>query len=1275
MRRIIYSTIMLCLFTVFTIAQSTTGRLLGNVSGPDGLLPGATVTITDNQTGQSRTTVAGDDGSFKFENLSFGTYTVKISATGFKTYVSNDVKIDANREFTLNPILEIGDVSVEVNVEVGADLVNTSNAELSTTVSPKQVVDLPINGRNPLSLLNLQAGVNPTSNSINGQRSTSVNFTRDGVNIQDNYIRTGGFVQDRPTVDDTGEFTVTTQNAGAELGNGGSTQVQLVTPRGGSEFHGAAFIYNRNSKFAANTFGNNATTPNAIERPFLNRNQFGGKVGGPLPIPGFGQGTPIFHKDRGFFFVSYERFSLRQTSPNTNRVLLAPFRDGSFSYIRADNGQVQTINILSGAGLDLSNPTNIGLFNSAGGVLGVDPIIQSRILSSTPTAGNSNFQNILSTGQAVTQNLTNNQSNNDTRNGLTMRFDADLNDTNKVYFVHKFNDTDVDRPDADAGFGTQPFATQTSTTRFFSGNYTTLIGSKFVNSFTLGYVTSKPFFNQSPDFPTNYLIGTLDANDNPVTGLPLGLSTPEPAFQDQGRESDQWTFRNDSSYSLREHTFRFGGESNLLDIVAVTNFNQVPIYAISDTGNTNTPALDPTLFPGGISGSDRSIANSLRYLLGGIVGGGTVQANFVNPTLGPVIGATSTKRFKTGRHGLYFSDQWRATSNLTLNLGVRWDYFSPLENPDVTYLEPDLKGATTTDEARAALLDPNGQLVLVGTNSGKPGRFIKPDYNNFGPVLGFAYAPNGKGILGKILGTSGVIRGGFRMSYVEDEIIQSFDNAGAANQGLDFTVSAFQNGSSNLNARFNNLPGFGAPPYQSPPISFETANQNDPNFSNTIFAVDPNFQNQRTMEYSFGIQREIGFDTAIEIRYVGGRSNSLARGLDYNQVNINSAGFLNDFLNARNNCRIAIENNNSNPMNSTRYIDLGCSAAEMTGTGLPGQNPVGGTISPFLGFGIVRDYIQRGIVGELAQLLVQNGLEGVGGTAFRANPNGGNVDYLSNSGRYRYNALQFEVRRRFTDGLQFQGNYTFQKILASTPNDTQARFQALLDLNNPELEYSRADYDRTHTININTNYELPFGKGKRFFNQGGFADKILGGWQVTSILNISSGAPISIKDINGTLNRTGRSNRQTADSSLSESEIRDLIGIYRRNGVIYFIDPSVIGPDGSATNGNLLGTPDDRFPGQVFFRAQPGTTGSLQRAFLNGPWYFNWDAGLIKNISLNERMRLQFRAEAFNVLNNVNFTIAENSATFDVDSTTFGQIPLANTFSPRIMQFAFRFEF
>jgi hypothetical protein len=1246
--------VLVLIFTssILVAAQTTTGRLLGSVSGPDGLLPGATVTITDSQTGRELTTVADSSGNFQFEGLSFGVYTVKITQAGFKTFVATDVKIDANRDYTIKPVLEVGSVDVEVTVQAGADLTNSSNAELSNVISPRQVLELPINGRNPLALLNLQAGVNATSSSINGQRSSSQNYTRDGINVQDNFIRTGAFVQDRPTVDDTGEFAVITQNAGANLGGGGSAQVLLVTPRGGSEFHGAAFIYNRNSEFAANDFGNNASgTP----KPFLNRNQFGGKLSGPLPLPYIGDGGDSgFYKDKGFFFVSYERFILRQTSPQTRRVLLEPFRSGNFTY-RDTGGVLRTVNVLTGAGLTGPIPA------SQGGALTIDPTIQTRFLSVSPTIGNGVTQNITNAGLPMTQTFVFNQNDNDLRNGLAMRFDVDINDRNNIYFVYKYNDNNDDRQTDAGGFDQIPFGTQGGPTDFWLMSYNTTLGSSFTNEVRGAFNRSKPFFNQADSFPTDFVIG----------GLPLGLSNPLPTFQKQGRNTAQYTFQDNATYSFGSHSLRFGYDFNAQRIDSQTNFNAVPIFNISTTGNLLTPRLTASLFPGGINATDRTRADQLRYLLGGIVGSGTVQANFVNPAQGAVIGAPSLQKFQYETHGLYIQDQWRATSELTLNFGLRWDYFTPLENPDQVYLEPDLEGAEGFDAIRAAVLDPTGRYNLVGTNSGKPGRFFKPDLNNFGPVISFAYSPREKGgVLGTLLGRDGetVIRGGFRMGYINDEYIRSSDNAGAGNAGLNFLRRA--GNATSINARFNNLPAFPAPPPINIPITFAQGNAAAGNFFNTVFAIDPNLEMQQNMEYNFGIQREIGFDTVLEIRYVGGRSNNMVRGIDVNQVEIRNNGFLQDFLTARNNCRILNESLGGS-------LNDGCS--DVSGSqGLPGQStnmpvfasmPFGGLLAD----PTILDGITQGTAADLAVIYFTNGLAGP--VAFRANPNAGPVDILTNAGEYRYNALQAEIRKRFTGGLSFQANYTFQKILADVASDAQARFDPRLDEGNPDIERQRADYDRTHTVNINAIYELPFGKGKPFLNEGGWMNAVFGGFQVSSIVNISSGAPLSIKDINGTLNRIARSNRQTAVTNLTTEQIKDLIGIFKVDGKIYYIDPSVIAPDGSAHGGNLLATPDASFPGQVFFRNQPGQTSGLARGFFNGPMYFNWDAGLIKNIAFNERLRLQLRAEAFNVLNHTNFFIADNSAIFDIDSTTFGQIAPTANFGPRIMQFAVRFEF
>ena len=299
------------------VAQNTTGRIIGTVSAADGAVPGAVVVVTDNQTKRERTVTATGDGTFEVPQLEFGTYTVTITAPGFKTFSAADVKIDAGREYPLKAQLEVGQVTEEVTVTAGAEQINASNAELSTTVTEQQIRELPLNGRNPLALAYLQAGSNVTTNSINGQRASSTTITRDGLNIQDAYIRTGPLgnnaFSDSPSVDDVSEFTLITQNSGVEAG-GGSSQIRLVTPRGGSEFRGSLYAFNRNSEFSANTFFGNAS---GLPRPFLNRNQFGGSLSGPLPLPHFGEGVPAFWKDKAFFFFNYEGFRLAQQSTVT----------------------------------------------------------------------------------------------------------------------------------------------------------------------------------------------------------------------------------------------------------------------------------------------------------------------------------------------------------------------------------------------------------------------------------------------------------------------------------------------------------------------------------------------------------------------------------------------------------------------------------------------------------------------------------------------------------------------------------------------------------------------------------------------------------------------------------------------------------------------------------------------------------------------------------------------------------------------------------------------
>lgn len=1253
--------------TIIAFGQTTTGRIVGNVSAPDGAIPGATVVVTDNATQRERTVTSGEDGSFEVSQLEFGLYTLRITAPGYKTFTATELKIDVGRDYPLNAQLEVGLATEEVTVTAGAEQINSTTGELSTTVSPQQIRELPLNGRNPLALLNLQAGVNATSNSINGQRSSSVNYTRDGLNVQDNFIR-NGFVSDQPSVDNTGEFNVITQNAGAELGSG-STQVQLVTPRGGADYHGALYIFNRNSEFAANSFLNNR---DRLTRPFLNRNEFGGSISGPVPFFNFGEGGPVFEKDKAFFFFNYEGFRLanqvtagQAASGGTLTTLLPSARTGNFTYTGLDGVQ-RTINVLNGTGLNLTPATNQTTFANAGGVLSVNPIIQRRVLDLLPTTANG-----VATGTNFLQSTTFLRSNPEERNGYTGRFDYDVNDRNTLNLVVKRNDLTDARTDIFAGFSSGVFADQGGATDFLAAAFQSSFGSNFSNEVRGGFQYSNPFFNGN-NIPEDFLIGTVL------------VSSPEANFRSQGRNTLYKNIQDNAVYSVGNHSFRFGGQVQTYKVEALNDAGITPTFSISNTANPNTPGFNAQaantpaanlLFPGGINATDLARANALRFLLGGIVGGGVVTANLQDINEGFRTGNRSVRLLNFEIYSAYISDQWRVRPNLTLNAGIRYEYYTPLNDPRGLYLEPRV---TNFDNPVADLLNPNGVYQLVGGNAGNKGDFFKGDKDNFGPNFSFAYTPNfEKGFFSNLLSNGTVIRGGFRVNFNNDEYIRSADNANTNNTGLgSVNVSATNAAGTTtfLNSTLSPVTGFQPlpttfinPTVSSFPRPYAANNTTAFQRFGTVSLIDPNLQVQKSYEYNLGIQRDLGFNTILEVRYVGGRSNEVTRSIDYNQIDIRNNGFLDDFNRARANFLLT---------GNAFCTAAGCQALR---------------VLPFLGTfanpATLTNNLINGTPADLALAYIQNGLNLANNVRFTANPNTGVANYLTNGGEYRYNSLQTEVRRRFSNGFAFQANYTFQKILADVVDDGQTRVNPFLDNQNPRLDFSRPDYDRTHTFNGNFIYEVPFGKGKQFLNDSRIANAILGGFQFTSIINLSSGAPVAILDTRGTLNRAARSVRQSATSTLTTKQIKELTGVYNTPNGVFFINPSVLFAQGS--NGQRIdltqplptgvtitsiraasAVDQAPFAGQVFFLNAPGQTGNLERNFINGPKFINIDMGLSKNIRFTESLRLQLRAEAFNVFNRANFAIGD----FNVNSTDFGRInDLRN--NPRVLQFGARFDF
>jgi hypothetical protein len=246
---------------------------------------------------------------------------------------------------------------------------------------------------------------------------------------------------------------------------------------------------------------------------------------------------------------------LRTEATANNTVLLGSARNGTFTYTALNNdpangivaGQLVTVNVLTGQGLNLGTGANQTAFNNAGGVLTVDPVVQSRLLNFIPTAGNLSG----TTNGGLTQTFRfNARSNRDTDSFVT-RVDYDVNDRNTLNFVYRFIGDVTDRPDANVGFTRDPFVIQDDKTHLFTGAYRTIIGANFTNEVRFGLTQSKPFFNEGAINPDFIIAGAA---------LPFGVTNPEPTFEDQGRNTRLLAFKDDATYVLGDHSLRFGGQ-------------------------------------------------------------------------------------------------------------------------------------------------------------------------------------------------------------------------------------------------------------------------------------------------------------------------------------------------------------------------------------------------------------------------------------------------------------------------------------------------------------------------------------------------------------------------------------------------------------------------------------------------------------------------------------------------------------------------------------------
>jgi hypothetical protein len=1176
------------------------GRLTGSVVDPVGAsVPKATVNLMLH--GGKRallSTLTNQDGTFAIDSIRPEFYDVVIEASGFQPYKMESVKIDASRSTDLAPVkLSLASTAMSVNVTAGAETVQTTSTEISTTVTSEQILRLPVGDRNPLGFIATQAGVGSSqfATSINGQRESFSTVTLDGVNIQDNYIRDNDldFTPNLLLLDQVKEFTITTSLSGAA--SSGGSQVNFATPSGTNEFHGATYWQNRNNIFAANDFFDNQDG-NGLPR--LNVNNVGAALGGPIK------------REKLFFYFNYEAVRVRAQTAEDATILTQTARDGIFSYINTA-GVLQQANILQLAGLK-ADPTIAALIAQ---IPTPDKINNYRVGDSKPgqllnTAGYSYLVR-----------------SDENRNQVTGKIDYNISPKNVIAGSYAWNSDYVDRPDVAVSYSSIPPAYNDDDIKFGALSWRWSPSATLTNELRGGLNFAPATFSLAGGLPSSIIGGTVFTS--PVAAA---------QFQPQGRNTRTRNLQDNVEWDKGKHRVQFGFFYQGVRIRSYDYGGTVPTYDVTDPacGCVDSTAQQQNLLGPGqlprISASDLTNANALLSTLAGLLDDDNVVYNITTPTSGFVPGAPWVRNFTYDNYALYVEDHWRVRKNLTATMGLRWDYYTPVNEVNSLELQPQV----TNGNAISSLLNPNGQLVYSGNSAGNP--FYQAQRKNFAPNVGLAWDVFGDGK------TS--VRAGYGIHYVDDQMVEVSDGFTNTNPGLQAYPANYD-----LAGTVTNAAPIPLPPFQVP-TSYATQYALNPTVYYAL--MNPHLKTPYDQQTALSIQHEFR-GTIVEVRYVGSHATKLLRGFDVNQENITANGFLGDFQKAQNNGVLALASTGVfNPAYNSR---------------LPGSQPLP-IFAQLEGGGNLRDsnvdqLIQNGEAGELAyeyQVQGQNG-----SLNFFPNSNALSSVYLDNFSNSEYNSGQIEVRRRFQHGMAYQVNYVYERWLSDAGGLDQLRFEPFLDINNTALERSRTPTDLTHQFKANYSYDLPVG-GDHLLHLNGGWNRLLSGWTTSGIVSWVSGNPISILSDFGTFLREDFSTENMADTALDRTDLDNILQLRMTGNGPYFVPASTIGPDGRGTNS--LGTPE--YQGQFFTNPPAGSVGTLQRRQFTGPSVFNMNAAVFKDTRILEKVSVELRLEALNVFNHNAFAVF--SGNLNINSQQFGQVT-SEALTPRQLQLGVRVKF
>jgi hypothetical protein len=1222
--------------------------------------------------------LSNEAGAYNFASIQSGTYKVTAELPGFQTQTFNNVVLGVSQQVRLNFTLQIGAIAQSVEVSVAADtLIATSSSSVGSVLPDSKIKDLPLVDRNVLGLVTTQAGIQMGGMAggdlqapaiFAGTRGTNVNTSRDGVSVNDTrHNDSGGFSVTYTSPDLVEEVRVIVAAADAELGRGGG-QVQMATRSGTNQFRGSVFFTNRNSALDASNWFNNF---NAVPKNYYNRNQFGGRLGGPII------------KNKTFFFALYDgqRFIAKDTV--VGNVLTAQARQGIFRYFPG----VQSSNATSNnPAVDLQgNPiaprgatgplASFSLFGRDAFRPGYDPSGWVQMaLSRMPmpndfTVGDGlNTAGIRWTRRRRELDDVTGSAPNINRDQFNLRLDHNFTANNKVFFTgtREWDISDTQIAPWPGGYGgvirRRPIV--------LTASAVSTLSPTIVNEFRFGY-RKQTLISQSgferPDGRGPEAFATLPRN-NGIPFIPKPITFTENFIfggfnGTRGNQAPRWSFNDSLSWTHGRHAFKAGGELGITTAQGYTN-QQVYPYAEFGAGGVPITGIDGTVFPG-LQGADQTTARNILADLSGSVND-IIQAFVIsgprNPVFLDVSKAGSTpvvpsaekmflRDWRQNDFSWFFKDDWKIRPSVTINMGVRYDWYGvAYDNFGLTAApvggSKALFGISGTGyEAQWRPGATGGSLTtlqLVGKHSPHPDQQLwNDDYNNFGPALGVSWSIPWWGK------DRTVLRAGYGINYNGIYDISMLHNNQFATPGTG-TIPTYTQGS------YLSLANLTLPiPLSAKPLEPVALTDRSQSWS----GYDSNWSTPYIQSFNVSLTHDITPRLNFEARYIGSKGTKLYGGIPLNDVNIFENGILEAFkiTRAGGDAELFSRMLNGLSINAGQVVN----GTTVTGSAALRQNT---TTRAFLAngnVGALADYLNRTPTGTS----VNGGIlrnAGLPDNFIVVNPQFRQVNMVTNSGNSTYHAMVLVLNRRFANGFTNQTSYTWSRTLGEQDEEGTVTY---LNPRNRSLNKQLLGYHRTHDLRSNGVWQLPFGPGQKFLAAGpAWISRIVERWQLGAIFSFSTGAPLTITSPVSTFTQaTNNTPVIVGDFPKSAGKVTKV-----SNGVTYFSGFGQI-EDPAGNNVTPLQSLRTQFTNKaitdsqghvLLVNPQPGELGTLGLKWIEGPKTIGLDMNLTKRVKMTETKEFELRVDAVNLLNHPNFG-APPAANLSINSTSFGRITTA----------------